>query len=330
MTTLLKTPEEKFLKLRHADELAGLLRIQYATLLQIADTSQESYREFKIPKRTGGTRAIESPSGSLKSVQKFLNLPLQRVYHQIRPECVHGFVPNFFKQQITRNIVSNASVHVGKKFVLNLDIENFFHAVSAQRVKNLLMCYPFYFGNDLASIIAILTTRNERLPMGAPTSPVLSNLASFMLDRKLMYYAKRKQLNFTRYADDLSFSSDEEITAEQVKNITGIIHSERFEINEKKTRILSKQGRQLVTGLKVNEKVNVDRKYIRSIRAMLHNWESKGLNLSASQNYSPQEFYNILKGKLSFLKMVKGDEDEIYRKFIWKFDELSRAYNFKK
>lgn len=313
---------ETFLTLRNLDDLSLCLRVPYYPLLKILDDSQEDYRVFKIRKRNGDYRQIEAPSKPLKEIQQRLNFHLQRSYLQSRAECVHGFVSNFGKKLPTRNITTNAAVHVGAQQVLNMDIENFFPSIDVWRVKQIFCSYPFYFGNNLASHLAILTTHNSKLPMGAPTSPVISNFACFLLDRKLMRFAIKNKLQYTRYADDLTFSSKENFPEDVVQQISSILESEQFKVNEAKTRIFSNKGRQTVTGLKVNTKVNVDRRFVRSIRAMLHKWKTQGLATASRVNRSEFEFINILKGKLNFLKMVKGEEDGVYKNLFDKFRML--------
>jgi RNA-directed DNA polymerase len=160
--------------------------------------------------------------------------------------------------------------------------------------------------------------------MGAPTSPVISNLACFLFDRRLMRFAEEQQLTFTRYADDLTFSSNRKISDTTITAIKDIISSYGLVVNEQKTRTFTAKGSQVVTGLKVNEKVNVDRTYIRNIRAMLHNWDKNGLVKAAAQNLNEYQFINILKGKLDFLSMVRGKEDPVYQKLFGHFFGLYR------
>ena len=160
--------------------------------------------------------------------------------------------------------------------------------------------------------------------MGAPTSPVISNFTCFMLDRKLMRFVQTNALKFTRYADDLTFSTSAEIKAQHLQDILQIIESEKFRINETKSRVQRQTGRMLVTGLKVNERVNVNRKYIRNIRAMLNNWATHGLVKAAERNNNQIQFLNILKGKLDFLCMVRGKNDAIYQKLHEKFWNLQQ------
>lgn len=311
-----------FLELRAIEDFAELMNMPGSVLREVILQSQSSYRYFTIPKKRGGVREIEAPSGLLMEVQIKMNGYLQPVYQRIRPECSHGFISNEGKLLPTLNVVTGATVHVGQTQLLNMDLEDFFHSIDAWRVKNIFMSYPFYFGNDFAACLAILTTCKERLPMGAPTSPVISNFACFMLDRTLTRFAETNGMKYTRYADDLSFSSKEPITEIHQNEIVKTIVNEGFKVNTKKTRLQRNTGKQTVTGLKVNEKVNVERKYIRSIRGMLNRWEKNGMDRALMANQTPQNFLNILQGKLGFLKMVKSERDPVYQRLHHQMQQL--------
>ncbi len=313
-----------FLQVQGIDDLAKLIQVPIKLLLELIEKSDESYHAFKIPKKRGGYREIDSPNSSLKLIQKRINYLLSVIYYGMKPACVHGFVKTVTEHGESFSIVSNAAQHVKEQYVVNMDLQDFFHTIDIWRVKSVFMSYPFFFGNDVAAFLALLTTYQERLPMGAPTSPVVSNLACFLFDRRMMRFSEEQELCFTRYADDLTFSSNRKITDTTVRAATEIIKEYGFAVNEEKTRIFTSRGQQVVTGLKVNEKVNVDRKYIRNIRAMLNNWATHGLVKASSQNENAFQFLNILKGKLDFLSMVRGKNDTIYQKLHEKFWNLQQ------
>jgi len=316
-----------FLSIKEPEDLAACLGLPLGVILDAIDGSDTDYYTFNIPKKKGGFRKIDAPGAILKGIQKRIGFLLNVIYYRMRPACVHGFVKNIHDGTESFSIVSNASAHTGSGYVLNMDIRDFFHSIDIRRVKTLFMSYPFFLSNDMAAYMALLTTYRDRLPMGAPTSPVISNLACFLFDRRMMRFAEEQRLSFTRYADDLSFSSNHKIMDSTILAIKGIMQDYGFVLNEEKTRLYTGGGRQLVTGLKVNEKVNVDRKFIRSIRAMLHNWRKKGISGASAVNAGTDEFYNILKGKIDFLKMVRGEHDPVYKKLRTDFRYLSAAHN---
>lgn len=312
----------RFLQVKDVDDLASSLMITTRQLLLLIENSDSAYTKFTIPKKRGGYREIEAPVATLKKLQSRLNLLLNALYNEMKPEAVQGYIKQIAKSQLACNVVSNAAAHVNRPYLLNIDLENFFHSISSWRVKSIFMSYPFYFSNEMAAYVTLLTTYNHCLPVGAPTSPVLANFACFLFDRKMMRYAAEQNLAYTRYADDLTFSSATEITTEQLNAIRATIETYGFKVNETKAGIFTNRGRQIVTGLKVNQKVNVHRSYVRNIRAMLNNWATKGLAVASARNKSELHFINILKGKLNFLSMVRGKNDVLYLKLANQFSRL--------
>ena len=305
------------------------------------------YNTFIIKKKSGADRTIKAPCKGLKEFQKALNIIIQSI-HQPHSAAT-GFVPN-------KSIVHNAKVHIGQYYVYNIDLKDFFPSIDQARVWGRLKAAPFNLGSSperikIANMMATLTCTAmevERyienqwvnqvrsvLPQGAPTSPTLTNAICEKLDKRLAGVAKRFGLNYTRYADDITFSSKHNTfkiapgTVENIfesnstfeKEIRKIITQQSFHIKESKVR-LQKQGyRQEVTGLTVNDKVNVSRRYIKQLRQWLYYWETYGYQKAYSffiQQYlvdkghvkkSKPNMMLVLDGKLLYLKMVKGERD---------------------
>ena len=156
-----------------------------------------SYIAFEIPKKSGEMRQIEAPNRKLKWMQKGLKAQLETLF-EAEPGA-HGFVPE-------RSIQSNAGVHVGQRYVLNLDIAGFFPSVKRGRVQTVLQLEPIGLSKPAARILAQFCTRNRALPQGAPTSPTLTNLVCMRLDRKLEKLARHYRCRYSRYADDITIS----------------------------------------------------------------------------------------------------------------------------
>ncbi len=302
---------------------------------------KKRYHSFKIPKKSGGFRQICAPCGSLKWFQLCLNEIFKALY-----------VPSPYAMGFTegRSIVDNARIHTNQNYVFNIDLKDFFPSIDQARVWKRLQLAPFNFNAKVASVIAgfcsIKTTRyidNETfsecfvLPQGAPTSPILTNAICDTLDRRLHGLAKRFGLHYSRYADDLTFSSMHNVYHPQSdfrKELERIIVNQHFTINEQKTRLNHCSSRQEVTGLTVGTKINVTRKYVKDIRAILHIWEKYGLNASFATFYpryksekcqihrSVPNIAHVISGKLCYLKMVKGDKDPIYTKLNTQFLRL--------
>jgi RNA-directed DNA polymerase len=292
----------------------------------------KGYTEKTITKKNGNLRNLLVPPLFTKNMQKKIKNIINEYY---RPtSAIHGFIIS--KDDDTRNIVSNAKVHVKKRIVINLDIENFFDTINFGRVRGLFLSKPFSLNNKIATRIAQLTTYDNKLPQGAPTSPLISNIICNKMDHHLIKVAKSNGYTFTRYADDITFSTNKRIYPSDIENIIleikNVINNNGFNINESKTRVQDKYESQVVTGLKVNEKVNINRKFIRVIRSMLFSWFRDGLDVASENHFKThtnqnvkyitdksQSFQNILIGKIAFLGLVKGKNDANYIKFRHQF-----------
>jgi len=295
------------------------------------------YTHFEIPKKSGGSRTISAPDKYLKKIQRRINIILG-IFFSPKPS-VHGFLPG-------RSIVSNAQIHVGKKFVLNIDLKDFFPSVHFGRIRAVLQLYPFLLKPEFAHLTANFCCFEGKLPQGAPTSPIITNMVCQKLDHLLIKLAKEYHCFYTRYADDITFSCDKARFGDEfLKKLESIVQSEGFKINEKKTRIQKKTFRQEVTGIIVNKKLNLHRNYIKSVRAMLHNWEKYGYQAANSKftSYYPMEkgfirnkmippLESVVMGKVMFLGMVRGKEDNLYLKYneqLKKLIELKKLKNGK-
>lgn len=298
------------------------------------------YRSFMIPKKKKGKfRKIDAPSRELRNVQRALNLVFQLIYTP--HEAAMGFVPK-------RSVVTNAQVHLGQKFVYNIDLKDFFPSITSGRLYKRLLVKPFCINEKVASIISDLCCYKDDdgkkvLPQGAPTSPTLTNFICERLDMKLTKIAKSYGLKYTRYADDITFSGMSNVFSPNGKfctSLSNIIENEEsFKINKDKTRLCHRGMRQEVTGLTVNNKTNVSRKYIKQLRVLIHNWEVKGYDEAQAifaEHYKEtntrhllskgeRHIENIISGKLMYLKMVKGDVDSTYKALSMRFDKLIEA-----
>lgn len=307
----------------------------FATILaETADDLQKviaapKYHSFSIPKKSGGKREVLAPDQRLKYLQKRLNVYLQCVYLKYIPDASHGFILSTLNSFENRGICTNAKVHVGKNYVTNLDIKDFFHSISTTRVRDLFLSHPFSFPEDVARAIALLCCYQKKLPVGCPTSPVIANMVAYSIDRHLQMLCDLYSVRYSRYADDITISSYFELPDTFIKKARSFIKYNGFRVNEKKFRIQSKYTKQVVTGLKVNEIVNVDRKYVRNIRAILHDWRKNGVKAASEKYLKSQKklnesepirtFQRSVQGKIEFIGMVKGKTDGVYLGLIERF-----------
>jgi hypothetical protein len=397
---------------------------------------RKRYSEFKIKKKSGAERCIHAPVNGLNSLQKTLSFVLQCVY---KP---HNAAMGFVRE---RSIVENAKLHVGNKYVYNIDLKDFFPSIDQARVWKCLQLKPFnlnkassveppyikwedfkkehlktdkpvtflksngrmcahtpygtiYLANnfdkekdkyillgssslkinagkslqdsfwlvnkipdtsrlDMANIIASLCctemeverktetgewekVKRNVLPQGAPTSPVITNIVCQKLDYLLSGVAKRFGLKYSRYADDITFSSMHNVYQPEsnfLKELHRIIAEQNFHIKESKTRLQKDGYRKEVTGLLVNEKANVQKRYIKQLRMWLYYWERYGYERASEfflqqyitdkghvKNGNP-DMEKVISGKLDYLKMVKGSDNELYLKLKSRFKDLNTA-----
>ncbi|MFM7599972.1 MAG: reverse transcriptase domain-containing protein [Pseudanabaena sp.] len=324
--------KEQFYKLRTREDIAALLQVSdYQLRYHLYIYPREkAYATFQIPKKSGGSRSISAPKTSLKIIQQKLNQVFISVY-QPKPST-HGFA-------VEKSIVTNAKQHLRQKYVLNLDLKDFFPSINFGRVRGLLMSPPYSCTMEVATVLAQICCHDNQLPQGAPTSPIISNMICAKLDSQLQRLAKKYQCIYTRYADDITFSTSRSkfpphliwFSKEAEKSVLGdelktIIEENGFLVNESKVRLQTRYKRQEVTGITVNEKLNVKRKYIRQIRAVLHAWEKYGLSNAESEFWkhdkkhrfqvNQDSFRNIIRGRIEFVGAVRGKNDPIYLNFL--------------
>lgn len=308
------------------------------------------YRQFHIKKKSGGTRVITAPRNrSFMMMLQAVNVILKAIY--IPSDYAMGFTEG-------RSVVSNATIHKDQKYVFNIDLKDFFPSVEQFRVWKRLQLKPFNFPKQIANIIAGLCSmrqvrdaidetkehENDKkfkyvLPQGSPVSPIITNMICDTMDRRLAGLVRRFGLRYSRYADDITFSSMHYVYApngEFRTELCRLITEQGFTINEDKTRLQKLGARQEVTGIIVSKKLNVTQKYVRDIRNILYIWDRYGYS-AAMAKFLPKykatkghvkkgnpDLQNVIDGKLLYLKMVKGNEDSVYTKLYNKFQSLVR------
>lgn len=314
------------------DDLAALFRIPVGSWKTALYGSTSTYSTFSISKRSGGARTIESPLGIRREIQTIFLDALKEGYKQ--PSGVHGFVAG-------RSIVSNASKHLSRRSIVNLDLLDFFNSISFKRVRGIFLAQPFHLHWVVANILAHACCSNGRLPMGGITSPIISNLASVRLDKRLSGLAARYGGEYSRYADDITFSFDRNLTElpgivardTAGKPILGgqvadIVNAEGFAPNVAKFHVAERASRKIVTGIVVNERLNVRRKWLRSLESVIYAIHKFGSHVVAAGEYPrlPPDIANRIllrkvHGRLAFLLMVRGRGDWITSDLAHKFNQ---------
>jgi retron-type reverse transcriptase len=271
------------------------------------------YIHFTVPKKSGGMRTLSAPHRKLAAAQRWIHT---NILNKISAEPA---AQGFYKGTST---LSNAKPHCGKSVVVNLDLENFFPTIAFPRVRSVF--HRVGYSPCVATIFGLLCTECPRrqvtydgksywvatgprgLPQGACTSPALSNQVARRLDKRLGGLAKKLNLAYTRYADDLTFSGTADLEARVgylLARVRHLAEAEGFTVNEKKTRVLRRTTAQKVTGLVVNDKPAVPRKELRRLRALLHRARREGLE---QQNRAGRpNFRAYLEGKIAYIRMVQ-------------------------
>lgn len=222
------------------------------------------YKTFYVAKRDGGQREINAPCMSLKVLQRWV---LENILYKVR---VSQYSLGFLKSENGSPLVQCAERHKNNLYILKMDLKDFFPSVRRERVYKqfLQLGYDKYASNLLANIC----TLNDKLPQGAVTSPYLANLVCYRMDIRIAGYCNKRDITYTRYADDLTFSCD---NRDMLRNIYGmikkIVEDEGFLVNEKKTRFLTPKGHKEIIGVTVNDGViKAPKEMKRKIRAMIH------------------------------------------------------------
>lgn len=248
---------------------------------------EAKYTVFKIKKKGGGERRIDAPIPKLKGLQKRLARVLYECLREIeesekrKNNLSHAFRKGF-------SIISNAKAHKSRRYVLNLDLQNYFPSLNFGRVRGFFLNNKqFELAEPVATLIAQIACNDGVLPQGSPCSPILSELVTHFLDMRLVRLAAKNKCSYTRYADDITFSTNQKLFPAALaveaggswvlgNELRSRIQDAGFSINDAKTRMQMRASRQTVTGLTVNQKVNVPQHYYKLARAMTHAFLSTG------------------------------------------------------
>lgn len=348
----------KFKQLETRTDVAILLDIDEKSLRWIlyVKRPENMYQTFKINKKSGGYRNISASTGALKEIQCKISYILNLVYK--KKSCAYGFIKG-------RDCKLNASQHNKKNYILNIDLKDFFSQINFGRVRGMLLKQPYNLNSEVATVIAQLVCFEGVLPQGAPSSPIITNMICRPLDTQLIKLSKLYNVQYTRYADDMSFScSKKEFPKEFAyfdKNneltvgakLLKLIESNGFRINEQKVFLNDKYARQEVTGLVVNKFPNLKREYIKSVRAQLHNCSKYGVYSQAKKFIKNSSYINrniielslkdddkskeiicnwykqVLSGKIRYIGNVRGKKNPYYLKYALEYNALFNEETFK-
>lgn len=296
--------------------LANLMGVSIESLNYYIKNSNDFYKNYKIRKKSGGFRTISAPSLNLKKIQRWI-LDNVLVYFHTN-ECSFGFKKN-------SNIKYNAQQHTSKEIVYNIDLKDFFPSISGQSIYFLF--YNLGYSSSVSFAFMRLLSFNNSLPQGSPCSPCVANIICFNMDNELQSFATKIDATYTRYADDLTFSTNNKLTnfKKDTIKIKKIIEYYGFKLNKKKERIQLSYQPQIVTGLIVNDGVKVRRKFKKKIEQEIYYCEKFGVYSHLDRSHkSHKSFYKeYIYGKVNFLNDI---EPEIARDFRKRLDNLDWSY----
>lgn len=320
--------------------LSYLLCMEHRNLRQLVKSASSYYKYFAIKKRRGGLRRIMSPYSELRDVQTWIK---ENILDKIElPNCVKAFVKG-------RNIMENAKMHEGRKYILKVDITNFFESIGVRQVyvafrkmgydrsvavwlANLCTAkiedYKYEQLEDQEEIQKLFNDLYHKsepfLVQGAPTSPGLANIICNRMDKRMMGLANKHGFTYSRYADDMTFSADKKDRLPKVSMIRKIVETEGFHLNDEKIELLHEGNRQIVTGLLVDNHVRVPGRYKKDIKRHIHFCLKYG---------GREHFHRIAPGKAfgkewlaGRIRYIHSVEPETAKKLWAEFERIDWGY----
>jgi len=282
------------------EDFSILTHISKFTIYQLSLNADKNYKTYEIKKKSGKIRTISQPSRRLKGLQSWILVEILNKVN-VSSSC-KGFERN-------SSTLDNALPHKGSNTILSLDLKDFFPSITSRQVFNTFKTLGY--NNRISTILTNICTYNKNLPQGSPCSPKLANLVTWRLDLRIQGYVGRRGINYTRYADDLSFSGLSPVKVVKIlPMIKHIIRSENFEINNSKTRIAGSARAKIVTGLVISgENIGIGKKKYNKLR-------SKIFHLTNPEEQGNSTLLNEVLGWISYLNSVDKKRLSQVKKYI--------------
>ncbi len=279
------------------------------TIYSISNNIEKNYKIYKIKKRNGKYRTIYEPNLILKQIQK------QILNNILNNKSISKYAKAYHKGI---QLKDNAIPHINKEMILKLDIKDFFENISFLDIYN--SCFPIeYFPKSVGMILTYLCTYDNHLTQGSPTSAYISNLVMKEFDEELGNWCNLRNISYTRYSDDMTFSGAFN-PSELITKVRKMLYKLGLELNNDKIHIVYKSSSQNVTGIVVNEKMQVNVKYRNKIRQEIYYIKKFGLSSHLKKcdiNIDSKRYLNILYGRVLYVLHNENDKEFIkYRQFI--------------
>lgn len=313
-------------------DLARVLNIPLHSLTYVLyiKKTENCYSSFEIPKKSGGVRTINKPSDELKSIQRRLADYLYRLQLEMwKEKKTTPLISHAFQKK--RSNKTNARIHKRKRYVLNVDLADYFDSFHFGRVRGFFIrSNDFQCNEKIATLIAQIACYNAKLPQGAPTSPIISNLIFQIVDRRILKLTREYGLDYTRYADDLTFSTNKKDFKEHyeqfLKDLSEVMLHSGFQINSKKTRLVDYHSRQTVTGLVVNQRIGINDNYHKMVRAMAHSLYKTGEFSIDGESGTIEQLSGMFSYIDSIVQYNSGQPLEIDDKHFRKLNRFEKEY----
>ncbi len=266
-------------------------------LASVINANSKHYRDFKIPKKSGSYRVISAPYPALMECQYWIYQNILRKI-KIHP-AAHGFT---FK----KSIITNAKLHLDQEHFLKMDMKDFFPSIKINKI--ITVFKSLGYSHRVSFYLSAICCINDELPQGAPTSPILSNIIAKTLDGRLLKFAKKFELKYTRYADDIAFSGSN-ITVKHLEYVTKIIIQCGFEVNESKTILQQNKGKRILTGISISgSNLKIPKNYKRKLKQEVYFINKFGIisHIRKMKIRNPAYLKTII-GKLNFWLVVEPD-----------------------
>ena len=305
------------------EHFALLVGYDYGYVLALSNVPELYYKTFQIPKKNGKSRTIDEPYPSLKEIQTWiLDYILTPAAKQFVSPVAKAFMPG-------KSLRDNAKFHKNKKQVVALDIQDFFGSIHFGAVYGALK--NMGYSTSVSTLLTRLCLLNNSLPQGAPTSPMLSNIVFKCIDDGIFHYCSERGIMYTRYADDMVFSSDDMDVSRLIAYVTMRVENFRMHINEAKTKVMGRGSRQNVTGVVVNDKLQVSREYRMKIRQEMYFVQKYGLedHLAKVKDIpywvqTPLLYAHHLYGKICFVLQINPKDNKFMFYKMWLKEQIGQ------
>lgn len=330
-------------------DLAVILNYSPSSLSYLIYRRADKYSTFEIPKSNGTMREIQAPCNEIKKLQRNVKDVLEEcleIINKSKPtlsSLSHGF-------KKSHSIATNAYPHRKKRYVFNIDIKDFFGSIHLGRIRGFLIGNnDFRLHPKIATILAQIICNDDKLPQGSPTSPIASNLIGHLIDLRMVQLAKKTGTCYSRYADDITFSTNKPEFPKDIaykvndthswvpgSAILKVIYKCGFSLNHEKTRMQYSREQQSVTGVIVNQFVNTPATFRRTARAMAHKLFLDGKYViretpKYSRESAPKELdhnnLNPLEGIFSYIYMINefNRKNTLLNNKKQKYEELPKS-----